>query len=75
MPLIDAVQVVAAVGALKVSFDPDAMEGLGVSLRDPVSVESASETVGTLLDQIAGAQNMARVVDNGGFLYEQARIP
>lgn len=69
MRLIDAVQLVANVGALKVSFDPDAMEALGVSLGDPVSIESAGTTVGALLDQIAAARNMARIVDNGQLLF------
>ena len=69
MPLIDAVQLVASVGALKVSFDPDAMEELGVSLRNPVSIDAAGATVGTLLDQIAAGRNMARVVDNGQLLF------
>ena len=35
MPLADAVQLVSAMGTLPVSFDPDAMEELGVSLHDP----------------------------------------
>ena len=65
MPLGDAVRLVASVGALKVSFDPDAMEDLGVTLRDPVSIEAAGATVGTLLDQIASARSMAREVENG----------
>jgi hypothetical protein len=69
VPLINAVQLVASVGALKVSFDPDAMEELGVSLRDPVSIESSGATVGTLLDQIAAKCNMARVVDNGQLVF------
>jgi hypothetical protein len=65
MPLGDAVRLVASVGALKVTFDPDAMEEIGVSLGDPVSIEAADVTVGALLDQIAAARNMARVVENG----------
>ncbi len=68
MPLGDAVQLVAAVGALPVSFDPDALEELGVSLHDPVTVESAGDTVATLLDKIAAARGLARTVENGQVL-------
>ncbi len=65
MPLADAVRLVASVGALKVTFDPDALEELGVSLHDPVSIEAAGATVGTLLDKIAAGRNMAPAVENG----------
>jgi hypothetical protein len=65
MPLGDAVQLVAAIGALPVSFDPDALEELGVSLRDPVNVDSAGDTVATLLDKIAAARGLERSAENG----------
>ena len=39
MPLADAVQLISAMTALPVSFDPDALQELGVSLHDPVSIE------------------------------------
>jgi hypothetical protein len=69
MPLGDAVQLVAAVGALPVSFDPDALDELGVSLHDPVTVESAGDTVATLLDKVAAARGLARAVENGQILF------
>jgi hypothetical protein len=59
MPLADAVRLAASVGALTVSFDPDAMRELGVSLRDPVTIETNETTVAALLDKIAAARNMA----------------
>ena len=46
MPLADAVQLVSAMGTLPVSFDPDALEELGVSLHDPISIEIAEATAG-----------------------------
>ncbi len=68
MPLGDAVQLVAAVGALPVTLDPDALEELGISLRDPITVEAADGNVATLLDKIAATRNLARVVENGQVL-------
>ena len=68
MPLGDAVQLVAAVGALPVTFDPDALEELGVSLHDQITVEAADANVGTLLDKIAAARGLARSVENGQVL-------
>ena len=38
MPLGDAVQVLSALGSLPISFDPEAMEELGVSLDNAVTV-------------------------------------
>ena len=65
MPLADAVQLVSAMSTLPVSFDPDAMEELGVSLHDPISIEVANTTVGKTLEEIAAKRNMAPVVENG----------
>ena len=66
--LAEAVQLISAMGALPVSFDPDAMEELGVSLRDPISIEVAKTTVGKTLEAIAAKRNMAPVVANGQIL-------
>jgi len=65
MPLADAVQLIAAMGPLPVSFDPDAMEELGVSLHDPVSIDVANATVGSALEAIAEKRSMTPVVENG----------
>ena len=61
MPLADAVQLISAMSTLPVSFDPDAMEELGVSLHDPVSIEVAGTTAGKTLEEIAAKRNMAPV--------------
>jgi hypothetical protein len=68
MPLGDAVRLVAAVGSLPVTFDPDALEELGISLHDPITVESADGKVGPLLDKIAAARGLERTVENGQVL-------
>ena len=65
MPLADAVQLVSAMSTLPVSFDPDAMEELGVSLHDPISIEVADSTVGKTLEAIAAKRNMTSLVENG----------
>ncbi|MGO9111620.1 MAG: hypothetical protein ACLP9L_20540, partial [Thermoguttaceae bacterium] len=65
MPLADAVQVVSSISNLPVSFDPDAMEELGVSLHDLISIEVSDTTVGKTLEAIAAQRNMTLVVENG----------
>jgi hypothetical protein len=68
MPLGEAVKPVASIGAINVSFDLDAMEELGVSLRDPVTLDAAG-SVDSLLRQIAAARGMALTVNNGQVLF------
>jgi hypothetical protein len=51
-----------------VTFDPDALEELGVSLHDPITIEAADGSVATLLDKIAASRGMARSVENGQVL-------
>jgi len=65
VPLADAVQLISAMSALGVSFDPDAMEELGVSLHDPISIEVANSTVGKTLESIAEKRGMTTAVENG----------
>ena len=68
MPLADAVQLISAMSALPVSFDPDAMEELGVSLHDPISIKVANTTAGKTLEEIAAKRSMTPVVENGQIL-------
>jgi hypothetical protein len=68
MPLADAVQVVSAIGNLPVSFDPDAMEELGVSLHDLISITVSATTVGKALEAIAAQRNMTPIVEEGQVL-------
>jgi hypothetical protein len=66
--LADAVQLVSAMSALPVSFDPDAMQELGVSLNDLVSIEVVDTTAAKTLKAIAAKRNMTPVVENGQVL-------
>ncbi len=67
-PLAGAVQLVSAMSTLPVSFDPDAMQELGVSLHDPISIEVAKSTLGKMLEEIAAKRNLTPVVANGQIL-------
>jgi hypothetical protein len=71
-PLADAVQLVSAMSTLPVSFDPDAMQELGVSLHDPISIEVADTTVGKMLKEIAAKRNLMPVIENGQILLTSA---
>ncbi len=68
MPLADAVQLIAEMSTLAVSLDPDAMRELGVSLRDPVSIDAHDTTVAGALQSIAAARQMVQTVENGQVL-------
>ena len=68
MPLVEAVQLFTAMTTLPVSFDTDAMEELGVSLHDPVSIDVAGTTTGKTLREIAAKRNMMPVIENGQVL-------
>jgi hypothetical protein len=65
VPLAEAVRIVSAVGNLPVSFDPDAMQELGVTLRDPISVEAGGTSAGKALEAIAADRRMTTVIEHG----------
>ena len=45
MPLVEAVGLLATMSGLPITFDPDAMQQLGLSTRDPVTVQLTGATV------------------------------
>ena len=55
----------SADGNISVSFDPDAMQELDVSLHDPISIDVPKTTVGKALEAIAAELKMAVIVENG----------
>ncbi len=67
-PLANVVRLAASIGSLQVSYDPDAMQELGVTLRDPITINASGATVATLLDKIAAARGMAVEIDHGQIL-------
>jgi hypothetical protein len=63
MPLIEAVDLLSALGAIPVAFDPEVLEQLGVRLHDPVEVRLADATFGEILQAVAASKGLAAVID------------
>ena len=68
MSLGQAVELLMAMSTVPISFDPDAMQELGVTLRDSVSVQLSQTTVGKALEAIVAARKLAYVIENGQVL-------
>jgi hypothetical protein len=68
MPLVAAMDVLAAMSTLPITLDPDAMEKLGVAPRDPISLHLTSVSMGKLLRAVAAQRGLAANVDNGQVL-------
>ncbi len=65
VPLIKAVDLVAGMSTLPITVDVDALEQLGVSLRDPVSLEVSSTTIAKTLRAIAAQKGLVFTVEGG----------
>jgi hypothetical protein len=68
VPLGQAVETIAGMSTLPISFDPDALQELGVTLRDPVTVTLTGSTVGKALAAIAASRKLVVVVEEGQVL-------
>ena len=68
LPLSKACDLVAAIGCLPITLDVDAMSELGVSPRDPVSLQLTSTTVGQVLQAIAEKHRLVPSVEAGQVL-------
>ena len=68
VPLGQAVGDLAAMSTLPVAFDPDALQELGVTLHDPVTIKLADTTVGKALEAIAASCKLACVAETGQVL-------
>jgi len=68
VPLGDAVELVAQLGVLPITFDLDAMLDLGVTIHDPVTVELTDATLGQILEAVLAARGLTYVVDQGQIL-------
>ena len=68
VPLAEAVDLLAGLSTVPISFDPEAMQQLGVSLHDPVTVELSGATVGEILQKVASSRGLAAVVEEGQML-------
>jgi len=65
MPLGEAVGVVSNIAGVPVSFDPEAMAELGVSLRDEVEVSLSGASVEEIFRAVAGERGLVPVVEEG----------
>jgi hypothetical protein len=68
VPLAEAVELLSGLSTVPISFDPEAMQQLGVSLHDPVTVELSGATVGEILQKLASSRGLAAVVEEGQML-------
>ncbi len=64
-PLGQAVALLAQLGGVPVTFDPWALESLGVSLRTPVSVRRNDATLATLLETVLAERGLVYIAESG----------
>jgi hypothetical protein len=63
----------SAMSTVPITFDPDALEQLGVSLRDPVTVGLAETTVGDALKAVLNPRKLDFVEQDGQLLVTSSR--
>ncbi|MFH1924519.1 MAG: DUF1559 domain-containing protein, partial [Planctomycetota bacterium] len=68
VPLVEAIELLSQVSTLGITFDLEAMAELGVSVRDPVTVEVSDATVGDVLEAVLAARGLVYVVVDGQIL-------
>jgi hypothetical protein len=68
MPFARAIGLVAGLSGLPVTIDPDALDRLGASLRDPITVQLTGSTLEEVLQAIASQRGMAVMAENGQIL-------
>jgi hypothetical protein len=68
VPLVTAMDVLAAMSTLPITLDPEALDELGVTPRDPISLHLTSISMGKLLEAAAAQRGLAAAVDNGQVL-------
>ena len=68
VPLAEAVNLLAGLSTVPMTFDPEAMRQLDVTLHDPVTVQASGATVGQVLRKVASSRGLAAVVENGQIL-------
>ncbi len=68
MPLGQAVALLAQLGGMPVTLDPEGLESLGVSLRDSVSVHHAHATLGDVLEATLAERGLVYHAEAGHVL-------
>ena len=78
VPLVDAVEVLAGMSTLPISFDVQAMDQLNVSPRDPVTVRMSGKRLGEILQAVVSSRGLICVVEGDQILVtspEEKRNP
>jgi len=68
MPLAEAVGLLAELSGVPITFDAEALSRLGVTARDPITVELSQATIGQALQQVVARRGLATVVEDGQVL-------
>jgi len=68
VPLAKAVDLLAGMSTLPITIDVDTLEQLGISLRDPVSLQVGSTTIAKSLQAIAAQKGLAFTAEGGQVL-------
>ncbi len=64
-PLAEAVGLLATMGNVPITFDPEAMSLQGATLRDPVTVQLSGATLGRILETVLSSRKLMAVVESG----------
>ena len=68
VPLGQAVGLLAQLGGVPVTFDPEGIASLGVSLRDPVSVRRGDAALGKVLEAVLAERGLTYLAEAGQVL-------
>ncbi len=68
VPLIKAVELLTSLSTVPISLDPEAIQQLGVTPRDPVRMKMTDATLSEILEALASSRGLLPVVENGQVL-------
>jgi hypothetical protein len=66
--LVDVIDLLAQLSGLEVTFDADALAELGVTVRDPVTVQLGDATLGEVFSKVLAPHGLVYLVDQGQVL-------
>jgi len=73
VPLIKAVELLTALSTVPISLDPEAIQQLGITPRDPVRMKMSDATLGEILEALAASRGLLPVIENGQVLLTTPR--
>ncbi len=68
VPLGQVVGLLAQIGGVPITFDPDGIASVGVSLRDPVALRRDEANLGKLLEAVLAERGLTYVTERGQVL-------